>query len=70
LARAGRKIVRPLAVLNASSKLSKEAQAVINLVTQLIGSSSSRSGRYVSLFAVVALVVLAALMGLQDPDHG
>jgi uncharacterized protein YcgI (DUF1989 family) len=43
---------------------------VINLVTQLIGSSSSRSGRYVSLFAVVALVVLAAFIGLQDPDHG
>lgn len=62
--------MRKPAVLKASNKLSKEAQAVINLVTQLIGSASSRSGRHVSLIAVVALVILAAFLGLQDPDHG
>ncbi len=48
---------------------------MINLVTQLIGSASSRSVpsrsvRYASLIAVAALVVLAAFLGIQDPDHG
>jgi hypothetical protein len=42
---------------------------MINLVSQLIASSSARRTRYVALIAFVVLIAFAAFLG-QEPEHG